>query len=230
MAENLVIVVSIATALMIILLFLYLQRLLRTLIVEFWETESIETPVTMAIGLVFLAIMLSFIDIRIVDSPIPISMNVTGSLIPIVLCTYILVSKRVRLKAAFASIFGVTAITYPFSTIAQEGISIEVALWFIPLFASAILAYIFAGNRDLISSASIAYLSASIGMLIGGDLVNIPRFISSGGSSLTLGGNGLMDFVFLAGPFSIALLWGAQGALMVIKKRHEFRTLTTKGS
>jgi uncharacterized membrane protein len=230
MADNIAFIVTIATSLMLILLLFYMQRLLRTSIVDLWETESIETPIALAIGLVVLAIILSFINIGIVSSPIPISMNVTGLLIPLAFSIYIVLSKKVKAKAALVSILTVCAITFPLASVTMSDISIGVPLWFIPVSVSAILGYFLAREREMMSAASLAYLSASIGMLVGGDLVNIPRFISSGGSSLTLGGNGLMDFVFLAGPFSIALLWGAQGALTVIKKRHEFRTLTTKGS
>jgi uncharacterized membrane protein len=230
MADNIVFIVTIATSLMLILLLFYMQRLLRTSIVDLWETESIETPIALAIGLVVLAIILSLINIGVVSSPIPISMNVTGLLIPLAFSIYIVLSKKVKAKVALVSILTVSAITFPLASVTMNNISIGVPLWFIPVSVSAILGYFLAREREMMSAASLAYLSASIGMLVGGDLVNIPRFISSGGSSLTLGGNGLMDFVFLAGPFSIALLWGAQGALTVIKKRHEFRTLTTKGS
>jgi len=230
MADNIVFIVTIATSLMLILLLFYMQRLLRTSIVDLWETESIETPIALAIGLVVLAIILSLINIGVVSSPIPISMNVTGLLIPLAFSIYIVLSKKVKAKVALVSILTVSAITFPLASVTMSNISIGVPLWFIPVSVSAILGYFLAREREMMSAASLAYLSASIGMLVGGDLVNIPRFISSGGSSLTLGGNGLMDFVFLAGPFSIALLWGAQGALTVIKKRHEFRTLTTKGS
>lgn len=79
MADNIVFIVTIATSLMLILLLFYMQRLLRTSIVDIWETESIETPIVLAIGLVVLAIILSFMNIGIVSSPIPISMNCHGT-------------------------------------------------------------------------------------------------------------------------------------------------------
>jgi uncharacterized membrane protein len=219
--------VSIATALMLIILLIYLQRLLRVSIADFWENESIETPLLLGLGLVFIAILLSFINIGIIDDPIPLSINITGALIPLAISIYIIASKRVNFIPALASILIVTPVAYFLASITSKAISIDTVLWFLPVAVSGVLGYFWAKDKESLSSASLTYLAASMGMLIGGDLARIPTFISVGGQSLILGGGGLMDFVFLAGPFSIAMLWSVQGIWAFLKK-HRVQTLIPK--
>lgn len=228
MANDIVLMMSIAVSLMIIALLFYVDRIFRVSVSDFWETEAIETPITLALGLVILAIILSMINIGIVSSPIPIDMNVTGVLIPLVVSVYIVLSRRVKARSALFSIITVSAITFPLAYVTMNGISIAIFLWLLPVSISALLGYLLGKTKEPMSVASLAYLSASMGMLIGGDLANIPNFISSGGSSLVLGAGGLMDFVFLAGPFSVAILWGVLGAWMTIKKRTRFRFIVPK--
>jgi uncharacterized membrane protein len=225
MADNLVVMVSIATALMLILLLVYLQRLLRVTIADFWENESIETPLTIGLGLVFFAILLSFINIGIVQDPIPLSINVTGAIIPLFISIYIITSKRVNLVAALASILIVTPTAFLVTSVSSEAITVNIVLWLLPVAVSGVLGYFWAKNKEQLSSASLAYFAASMGMFIGGDLARIPTFVSAGGHSLILGGSGLMDFVFLAGPFSIAVLWVMYGTWTLLKKKSTFRNL-----
>jgi uncharacterized membrane protein len=51
----------------------------------------------------------------------------------------------------------------------------------------------------------VAYISGTLGTLIGGDLLNWPNFKKLGAHMISIGGAGVFDGVFLAGVLAVLI-------------------------
>jgi uncharacterized membrane protein len=72
---------------------------------------------------------------------------------------------------------------------------------FVPPLLSAGLAILLARNDP----APVAYISGTLGTLIGGDLLNWPNFKKLGSHMISIGGAGVFDGVFLAGVLAVLI-------------------------
>jgi len=86
-----------------------------------------------------------------------------------------------------------------------RGLGIAVPL-FIPPLAAALVA-VFLGKTTRVSRAThvIAYVSGTLGTLIGADLLNLDRIAYLGAPVASIGGAGTFDGVFLTGIVAILL-------------------------
>lgn len=219
MVDNVALMVTVAVASVMLIMFLYLQRLLRSSIMEMWESESLELPYVYAGGLVLAAIVFSFFSLRIIDSPLIVSVNITGLLAPVVVSVSILLLRKVKALAALASVAMVAIAAFLVTSVSSDSIFIEFPRWLAPVAVATVCGHFTAKDKEPVSRWALAYVAGSMGVLIGGDLAKIPEFVGKGGDYLVLGGGGLLDFVFLIGIFSIAALWAAEGAAAYIRRR-----------
>ncbi len=74
------------------------------------------------------------------------------------------------------------------------GVGIVMPAWIPPLVA-ALLAFLLARGNP----APVAYISGTVGTLIGADLLNWPNFKKLGSQLISIGGAGVFDGIFLAG-------------------------------
>jgi uncharacterized membrane protein len=72
---------------------------------------------------------------------------------------------------------------------------------FIPPLVSAGLAILLA--RD--NPAPVAFISGTLGTLIGADLLNWPNFKKLGAHMISIGGAGVFDGIFLAGILAVLI-------------------------
>ena len=72
---------------------------------------------------------------------------------------------------------------------------------FIPPLVSAGLALLLAHDNP----APVAYISGTLGTLIGADLLNWPSFKRLGSHMISIGGAGVFDGVFLAGILAVVI-------------------------
>lgn len=129
-----------------------------------------------------------------------ISINVGGAVIPVALAMYFLF--QMELNPAFVAIACMSIVSKFFSKVVPgRGVMISP---FVVSIISVVLAFIIAPNHI----APVAFTSGVLGVLIGADLLNIPKILKQGESRmLCIGGAGVFDGIFLIGVFS-ALLSG----------------------
>jgi len=207
MVDSVVLVVTVASGLILVAMAMSVRGLFRSSIWDFSETESLSTPFAYALLVVIFAAVMSFIDLRINESPVPISLNVAGILIPSTVSLYLIFSRRVRVVGASLSTLAVAVVAYCLAIVTPEGILMDFPFWTLPVTVAVVSGYAAAKDSNPMNMAATAYVAGSVGVLIGGDLMNLGRFVSVGGSSLTLGAGGMLDFVFLTGIFAVAALW-----------------------
>lgn len=126
-----------------------------------------------------------------------IYVNVGGALIPIALSIYLL--SRVPLAPAIIATLLMTVLSKAIAR-PMPGVGITMPV-LIPPIVSALLALLLARENP----APVAYISGVLGTLIGADLLNLGRIKDIGGLSISIGGAGVFDGVFLVGVIAVLL-------------------------
>jgi uncharacterized membrane protein len=134
-----------------------------------------------------------------------IAVNVGGALIPTLMSIYLLVKNRLWLRAILATAI-VAAVCHVLShPVPGVGIAEPV---FVPAGITAVAALILSREH----AASLAYISGSLGTLIGADLLNLDQVQGLGAPVASIGGAGTFDGIFIVGILAvlIASLTGAR--------------------
>jgi uncharacterized membrane protein len=121
-----------------------------------------------------------------------VAVNVGGALIPALLSLYLFARSRMYVRM----IVGVVVVAAVVHAIAQivPGVGIAVPM-FVPPLTAAGVSLILAFRR----APPVAYVSGSLGALIGADLLNLGRIADLGAPIVSIGGAGTFDGVFLTG-------------------------------
>jgi uncharacterized membrane protein len=134
-----------------------------------------------------------------------IAVNVGGALIPTLMSIYLLVKNRLWLRGILATA-AVAAVCY-FLSHPVPGVGIAEPV-FVPSAVTAVAALVLSREH----AASLAYISGSLGTLIGADLLNLDKVQGLGAPVASIGGAGTFDGIFLIGILAvlIASLTGAR--------------------
>ena len=131
-----------------------------------------------------------------------VALNLGGAVIPVLISVFLLL--HVLIGMADARLFtlacvGVLAVTIVVNRYARliPGVGIGTP-FFLPPLAALICGILLAGGFGL-SAAIIAYVSGTIGTLVGADLLNLRKIGSLGAPIVSIGGAGTFDGIFLSG-------------------------------
>ena len=128
-----------------------------------------------------------------------LSVNVGGALIPLAIAGFLLF--RVPLEETLIATLLMTLVAWKLSRVVPgKGIVLPVLIP--PLFA-ALFAFILAPGE----AALIAFVSGTLGVLIGADLLRLPQVMKGEVGMMSIGGAGVFDGIFLVGIVA-ALLAG----------------------
>jgi uncharacterized membrane protein len=121
-----------------------------------------------------------------------VAVNVGGALVPVLLSLYLFL----RLPMRGRMLLGTAAVAVIVHALARilPGVGIAVPM-FIPPLAAAVVGLALAFRR----APPVAYVSGSMGALIGADLWNLPQIAEIGVPVVSIGGAGTFDGVFLTG-------------------------------
>jgi len=135
-----------------------------------------------------------------------IGINTGGAIIPILLSIYLTRKNKIPLKKIGVGILIVTVITF-FVTypVAEEGIISPFPFWLLPaIFAS--FASIFLSWKIFKQAAPLAYISGTIGVLIGADFFHLPQLLNihiEKSTFAVIGGANVFDMVFITGILAV---------------------------
>ncbi|MHB8840921.1 MAG: DUF1614 domain-containing protein [Candidatus Aquicultor sp.] len=124
--------------------------------------------------------------------------NVGGALIPILLSLYFLPNAPLA-PTAIATL--VIAVVSKLLARVVPGVGITLPA-FIPPIVAALLALLLAPHNN---PAAVAYISGSIGTLVGADLLNLRKIRKVGSLAVSIGGAGVFDGIFLVGIIAALL-------------------------
>lgn len=117
-----------------------------------------------------------------------LSINLGGAIIPIGLAVYLL--WRVPLKETLIATILLILISYKLARfIPNRGITL-------PILFPALFAAMFALILAFDTAAPVAFISGVLGVLIGADILHLPRVLREGQGVMSIGGAGVFDGIF----------------------------------
>jgi len=136
---------------------------------------------------------------QVVDWPgTVIAVNVGGAVIPVLVSLYLTIKNRILGPA----LLGVAVVALVSHWVAQpvRGMGIAEPV-FVPTLAAAITALLISRKY----AAPIAYISGSMGTLVGADLLNLGQIRGLGAPVASIGGAGTFDGIFLTSILAVVL-------------------------
>ena len=127
-----------------------------------------------------------------------VAVNVGGALIPGLVSTYLLFKNRL-LGAGLLATACVTAVCH-FLADPVPGVGIALPV-LVPALTTAVAALLLSRQY----AAPLAYISGSLGTLIGADLLNLDKLQGLGAPIASIGGAGTFDGIFLTGIVAVLL-------------------------
>jgi uncharacterized membrane protein len=128
-----------------------------------------------------------------------VAINLGGALIPLLISLYLLLRMPNMIPALLATLV-VALVVYRLAK-PIKGVGIGIPALVPPLLA-ALAAYLLAGEG---LRAPVAYISGTLGTLIGADLMRLKDIKSMGAPVASIGGAGTFDGVFLSGIIAVLL-------------------------
>lgn len=147
-----------------------------------------------------------------------LGISMGGAVIPIALSIYLTVKKKIPLKKVLITIVIVTIISF-FVTYFKpgSGIASSFPYWLLPAATASFFSVLLLWG-DFKKSAPLAYVSGTIGVLIGADFLHLPELLNYSTNSSTnavIGGAEIFDLIFITGILAVILV----GIIMFPQKR-----------
>ncbi|MGB9695304.1 MAG: DUF1614 domain-containing protein [Caldisericaceae bacterium] len=161
------------------------------------EEQIVQVPKTSAFGVTYVLPQLS-------NTKTIVALNIGGGLIPIFIAVYEVI--RIS-RLDFAALFSLVAATIVVALVTHffakpiRGVGIAIPFLIPPIIT--VVATLLLGKS---MHPAIAYVSGTIGTLIGADLSNLNKISSLGAPVASIGGAGTFDGIFLAGILSVLLI------------------------
>ncbi len=137
-----------------------------------------------------------------------VGINTGGAVIPLMVSIYLIFKHRLRLRLLGFAILMVTISTYLVTTPDPEkGIVSVFPYWLIPIFVASI-GSVFLCIREKRKAPVVAYVSGTIGVLIGADIFHLYPLLSSGTSTIrsaVIGGASVFDMIFITGLCAVII-------------------------
>jgi uncharacterized membrane protein len=138
---------------------------------------------------------------------IVIGVNAVGFFIPTLITFNVLASRRIPWKNFCLLAVIIAAVTYLYTFIQPE-LGVVIFLFAIPPILTAGVAFMFQKMKGLsnLNTALLSYAGATIGVLVGADLLNLHKLANYDWGKPTLvsiGGGSILDAVFLAGMVAL---------------------------
>jgi uncharacterized membrane protein len=127
-----------------------------------------------------------------------LAINVGGAIVPVLISAYLLLETGLIFKSLLATVL-LIAVAY---RLARPIKGVGIALpFFIPPFVAALFSLMI----DPRQAPVIAYISGTMGTLIGADILNLNKIRNLGAPVVSIGGAGTFDGIFLSGILAVAL-------------------------
>jgi uncharacterized membrane protein len=134
--------------------------------------------------------------------------NIGGAIIPILLSIYLIIKKKIPLKNIAIGIIIVTIIAFLVTRpVANKGIIASIPYAFLPAVFASITSAILSW-KNFIKAAPIAYISGTIGVLIGADFLHIWELLNfqiNEKVDAVIGGADVFDMIFITGIIAVVL-------------------------
>jgi len=143
-----------------------------------------------------------------------IAINVGGAAIPVAVSIYLMAKKKF-VWSAMVGILIVSFLTYNVTEVSSRGVTSSFPLWLMPPLVASIFS-LMASYKKPKGTAPLAYVTGTLGVLVGADLFHMPEILGTHVSHrivASVGGASIFDMVFLAGIIAVLV-----DSLFILKK------------
>lgn len=133
-----------------------------------------------------------------------IAINAGGALIPLILSVWVLAENQSFLQTGAATVIVVLVTNRVARRVPGRGIEMPALL---PPGVAALSAVILSAGGGGGEATAVAYVSGTVGTLVGADLLNLRNLRDMGPGVMSIGGAGVFDGVFLSGIVAAFLSW-----------------------
>jgi len=167
------------------------------------------TPIITEKYIRYMGIVIRIPTIDFVGTRTVLAVNLGGCIIPTTLSIYLLA--KILMSSGFIPFFTVLIATGINSIIINQfakpikGVGIATP-WFVPPLVTSIITLLFTQLVEGVNIFAFAYITGTLGTLIGADLMNLKEIANLGTPAASIGGAGTFDGIFLTGVMSIFLL------------------------
>ncbi len=127
-----------------------------------------------------------------------VAVNVGGAIVPVCISAYLLVKSGIYFRTVVAT----ACMTLAAFKLAKPIPGVGIALpFFLPPILAALVSVLIAPAHAPV----VAYISGSLGTLIGADLLNLKKISQLGAPVASIGGAGTFDGIFLSGILAVIL-------------------------
>ena len=144
-------------------------------------------------------INLPIFDMKTEAGKTRILVNVGGCVVPVAFCLYLIRHHPLNPAALLAAVCVVTLLSWKVSR-GLPGIGIGMPVFLAPITAAAVSYLLDAKN-----AAPLAYVSGTLGVLIGSDLLHLKDLRKMGAPFASIGGAGSFDGIFITGIVAVLL-------------------------
>jgi len=142
-----------------------------------------------------------------------VGINMGGAIIPILLSIYLTIKKKIPVKYVAIGILVVTIIAF-FVTrpVPDSGIVASFPFWLLPAIFASVTSIVLL-RKNFIKAAPLAYISGTVGVLIGADFLHLHELLGYSVENVTpaiIGGAVVFDMIFITGIIAVLL----DGAIM----------------
>lgn len=134
--------------------------------------------------------------------------NMGGAIIPVLLSIYLTFKKKIPLKKILIGIFIVTVVAFCVTRpVENKGIVAAIPYAFLPAIFASITSVILSW-KDFIKAAPHAYISGTIGVLIGADFLHLWELLNipiNEKINAVIGGADVFDMIFITGIIAVIL-------------------------
>ena len=127
-----------------------------------------------------------------------IAVNVGGAVIPVILSVYLILQNKLYIQGFWAIL--IVAIVCHLLSHPVPGLGIAEPV-FVPPIVTTLAALLLSRQN----AAPLAYISGSLGTLIGADLLNLDKIRGLGAPIVSIGGAGTFDGIFVTGILAVIL-------------------------
>lgn len=135
-----------------------------------------------------------------------IAVNVGGAVIPILVSLYLIATQRCTWRALIG--IGIVAFfTYNVTWVSSAGVTSPFPLWLLPPAVASLFSLLSCYKRPR-HAAPVAYISGTLGVLIGADIFHLPDILALPASqeiTASIGGAAIFDMVFLTGVIAVLI-------------------------
>jgi len=137
-----------------------------------------------------------------------VGINTGGAIIPILLSIYLIIKNKIKLLKVVFGVLVVVAVTFFVTYPKPDSGIVSPYPWFLLPAIFASLVSVFLLWKNFKKAAPLAYISGTLGVLIGADVLHLPQLLSYNidkQTSAVIGGAIVFDMIYITGILAVII-------------------------